>query len=97
MELAKIAETDADAASELRGLSTGLAERLVSLEAAVAEREAAGQRLAESRRNVLTLHESFLQALLPQVEEANSTLIISGGETVEIGRASCRERVCQYV
>src|SRR3546814_187210 len=95
MELAKIAETDADAASELRGLSTGLAERLVSLEAAVAEREAAGQRLAESRRNVLKLHESFLQALLPQVEEANSTLIISGGETVDDAGATIERLVAE--
>ncbi|MEQ9330199.1 methyl-accepting chemotaxis protein, partial [Thalassobaculum sp.] len=81
--LGKIAETDADSASELRGLSSGLADRLSQLEAEVASREAARQQLAAARQRVLELHDRFLNAMQPLVDDANGMLITSGGETVD--------------
>jgi len=96
-ELRKIAETDAAAATELRGLATGLGERLTQLEAAVAAREAGSQSLAAARRSVIELHERFLAAILPQVDEANYTLIESGGATVDEAGATIERLVADEV
>ena len=42
---------------------------------------------------------SILRSELQQLEQRPQTRLISGdcGSFAEIGRASCRERVCQYV
>jgi len=82
-DLQKIAETGADAATELRGLSTGLAEQLARLEAEVTSREAARQQLSAARKRVLELHDRFLNAMQPLVDDANWMLITAGGETVD--------------
>ncbi|WP_189995942.1 HAMP domain-containing protein, partial [Thalassobaculum fulvum] len=82
-EIRTIAETNADAASELTGLSGQLAEQLTRLETEIAAREDARRKLAAARRHVLETHDRFLTAMQPLVDDANAMLITAGGETVD--------------
>src|SRR3546814_14481167 len=53
---------------------------------------------ARSRMNVrFTLHDSALDATFLQGSEAAGLLSLKGHKALEIGRASCRDRVCKYV
>src|SRR3546814_11921474 len=57
---------------------------------------------AAKRQAVVSEHRKYMEAHASQVLAAGATFTddgkaVRGGSYVEIGRASCRERVCQYV